>query len=113
MKVIKRRWKDKIVIELISLFPVDERFCEISLSEENLTVHHIIPKRKGGKDDLDNLMVLTRKIHDIVEKKSNPQIMEIYNHLLEKRKLQRKIRTIEFNIEKEDNKINKLRKQIK
>lgn len=113
MKVIKGKYKDKVIIELISLFPVDERFCEITLSKNNLGVHHIVPKRKGGNDDLDNLMVLTEKIHEIVEKKSNPLVMEIYNNLLVKRKLQREIRTIEFNIEKIENKINELREEYK
>ncbi len=113
MKVIKRRGRDKIVIELISLFPEDERFCEITLSKKNLSVHHIVPKRKGGNEDLDNLMVLTKKIHKIVEKKSNPLVMEIYNELIKKRKLQRQIRTFDFNIEKMNENISELREEYK
>ncbi len=115
MKVIKRKHRDKVIIELLSLIPVDEQFCEITLSEKDLSVHHIIPRRKGGNDDSDNLMVLNRKVHDMIDGKikADPIIMEIYSMLLEKRKHERAIRTLEFNIEKTNERIKSLRNELK
>jgi hypothetical protein len=37
--------------------------CTSCGATEALNVHHIIPRREGGTDDLDNLIVLCRKCH--------------------------------------------------
>lgn len=39
--------------------------CKINF--KNLHVHHIIPKRKGGADCLENLITLCEKCHRVIE----------------------------------------------
>ena len=39
--------------------------CEICGTNENLTIHHYLPKSEGGKDEAKNYMVLCRGCHTI------------------------------------------------
>lgn len=41
--------------------------CRHCSTRENLTVHHIVPKRHGGPTTVENLLTLCRSCHDIVE----------------------------------------------
>lgn len=41
--------------------------CTKCGSAKDLEAHHIIPRRKGGADDLDNLTTLCKKCHDIAD----------------------------------------------
>jgi len=43
--------------------------CKILLEDPEFTLHHIIPRIKGGEDELDNLIGLCDKCHDIAELK--------------------------------------------
>lgn len=40
--------------------------CE-SKRRRGLSVHHIVPRSEGGEDNLENLITLCNKCHDIVE----------------------------------------------
>lgn len=44
-------------------FERDEYRCATCGTTETLDVHHIVPQREGGTDNLDNLVVLCRKCH--------------------------------------------------
>jgi hypothetical protein len=46
-----------------------------------LTAHHILPREDGGKNDMDNLMTLCNKCHDIIEELKLRTKEEIYGHL--------------------------------
>ena len=37
--------------------------CLFCGTKDNLTLHHIIPRRIGGKDDTENLVLLCEKCH--------------------------------------------------
>lgn len=43
--------------------------CKKYLEDSEFTLHHIVPRDKGGKDELDNLIGLCDKCHDIAEDK--------------------------------------------
>jgi hypothetical protein len=43
--------------------------CKKWLEDLEFTLHHIVPRAKGGKDELDNLIGLCNKCHDIAEEK--------------------------------------------
>ena len=45
----------------------DRRTCTNCGKKSKLQVHHIVPIRKGGSDDLDNLITLCSKCHAQVE----------------------------------------------
>lgn len=51
----------------IECFKKDNYTCQICGSRENLHSHHIVPRRKGGKDELDNLQTLCSSCHRKVE----------------------------------------------
>lgn len=55
----------------------DNYICQICLKTlNNLEVHHVIPKRKGGLDILDNLVSFCRKCHCILEPKRGERNLE-------------------------------------
>lgn len=41
--------------------------CDKKFSARWLSVHHLIPRSEGGEDNLENLVTLCNKCHDIVE----------------------------------------------
>jgi len=56
--------------------------CDLPLaSNENTEVHHIIPKKMGGGDELSNLIVLHKECHKQVtftkSKKINARFVEL------------------------------------
>lgn len=42
--------------------------CILCGSEENLSIHHLLPFRHGGITELDNLILLCERCHNIIEK---------------------------------------------
>lgn len=75
--------------------------CHSILKQNELTVHHIVPKRVGGSDYLDNLRLLCRPCHDKedyeanlkygtaqsfgVKKVSDTAALQVYKELAESR----------------------------
>jgi len=59
------------------------RFCEITEEEhqdnhdKGLSIHHIIPRRAGGGDDIDNLMAVCATCHRTVESTQGKAIKKI------------------------------------
>ncbi len=50
---------------------------------KTLEIHHIIPKKNGGSDELSNLMTLCRKCHRCVERGLDPaEFVPIVNKIL-------------------------------
>ena len=52
--------------------------CRKELMNSEFTLHHIVPRAKGGKDELYNLIGLCNKCHDIVEEKELNKVEIIY-----------------------------------
>lgn len=52
-------------------------------SVRHLTVHHIIPRSEGGKENKTNLITLCTRCHDIVEVAHCRSLMDIDNTLEE------------------------------
>ena len=59
----KKSWK-QIRKEVIRS---DNYTCQACGTKKNLTVHHIIPRDKGGPDDTSNLITLCTRCHDEIE----------------------------------------------
>jgi hypothetical protein len=45
----------------------DGKRCALCQITRNLTIHHILPRQDGGGDEMDNLITLCSKCHDLVE----------------------------------------------
>jgi 5-methylcytosine-specific restriction endonuclease McrA len=45
----------------------DGNACVVCGTEHGLSVHHIVPARQGGSDELDNLVTLCRFHHGLAE----------------------------------------------
>ena len=41
--------------------------CYVCKSQKKLDIHHIIPRKEGGTNDLTNLVLLCRKCHGAIE----------------------------------------------
>jgi 5-methylcytosine-specific restriction endonuclease McrA len=54
--------------------------------KEAVDIHHILPKGRGGKDEIANLIALTRGEHDLAHeyKISEETLKEIHNNFLKK-----------------------------
>lgn len=90
MRVIKRKYKDKVVQSYLDLVPLCDHFCEICKTRKDLTAHHIRERRHGGTDDLDNLMVLCKTHHELVHNERNNFVTEIYINLNSVRRIKRR-----------------------
>lgn len=55
----------------------DHRKCRRCGAKKHLTVHHIIPREEGGGNNLENLITLCPKCHDLVEIEGYRTISEI------------------------------------
>jgi 5-methylcytosine-specific restriction endonuclease McrA len=47
----------------------DGNACTACGATEGLSVHHIVPARQGGSDELDNLVTLCRLHHGLAERR--------------------------------------------
>lgn len=72
-RLLNNRWK-KIRGDVLSLY--EYKCCECG-KNENLHVHHILPYRLGGRDDIDNLIVLCKFCHGKIEKHNYEMIIAI------------------------------------
>lgn len=54
------------------------KICYLTGKRDNLTYHHIIPQKEVPYHHPENLMVLTRKIHDIIDLKKESRTYYIY-----------------------------------
>lgn len=54
-----------------------QRCAKRSASGKGLSIHHIMPRDRGGPDDLYNLITLCHKCHDTVELAGYRTIAEI------------------------------------
>jgi len=59
----KERWKT-ISLKILAR---DGFKCRRCGSREHLTIHHIVPRKRGGKTEPRNLITLCKKCHDYVE----------------------------------------------
>jgi hypothetical protein len=63
----------------VAVFDRDHSRCQGCLKrKKSLSVHHIIPRKCGGADDLDNLITLCIECHNLVEDMSFRSREEIY-----------------------------------
>lgn len=73
------------------------RFCEITEEEhrdkhdKGLSVHHIIPRRAGGGDDVDNLMAVCTTCHRTIESTQGEAIKKIEQGYTDRNALEEKI----------------------
>lgn len=56
----------------------EKKECYLDNSKENLTIHHIYPKRKCTNNSNWNLIVLCRKCHNIIDCKKSMRTKEFY-----------------------------------
>lgn len=65
-KPVRRRLPEHV---RLCVFLRDGRHCQVvgCDAKRNLEVHHVLPVAEGGTDDTDNLTVLCRKHHDLIE----------------------------------------------
>ncbi len=96
MKPLNRKYKSKMLVTALDLIPLCDHFCAVCLSKSDLSGHHIRSVSSGGTDDLDNLMCLCRKHHNIVELESNNLIMCIYSKILRIRGLERDVERLRY-----------------
>jgi len=62
-----------------NLCPVCKRsLATLALEEEELEVHHVIPKAKGGSNKLNNLKLLHKTCHKSVTNSSDPALLAKY-----------------------------------
>ena len=54
----------------------DYNTCQNCFSTKSLEVHHIIPMRENGSDELDNLITLCVKCHRRIDAKLRPHISD-------------------------------------
>ncbi len=52
--------------------------CRFCLSTENLTIDHVIPKSKGGTDDIKNLQCLCKRCNTMKSSFTNGQLRSIW-----------------------------------
>jgi 5-methylcytosine-specific restriction endonuclease McrA len=67
----------KIYLEYFNYGEQDYIPSELSGSPAT-DIHHIIPKSQGGKDEIENLIGLTREEHDQAHGKRLPKLEEDY-----------------------------------
>jgi len=58
--------------------------CEYS-GQRAVDIHHLIPRSQGGKDIIDNLMALSRQVHNKAhnDKNFNEELKKIHKKNLE------------------------------
>ena len=57
--------------------------CGVQGNKWNTTAHHMIPRRDGGTDDLENLMCLCESCHNIAEDSGMWTRRQIRNYILD------------------------------
>ena len=62
--------------------------CRKKTTIDMLTIHHIIPRAKGGTNDIENIIGLCKKCHDIIEPQelSRDDILNYYKRRKRKEK---------------------------
>lgn len=68
--------------------------CKKELSTKEFSLHHIIPREKGGQNNIDNLIGLCGQCHDIAELKelSRDDIINYYTKIRIKKKEKAKVK---------------------
>lgn len=51
--------------------------CDKTLEAIKLSVHHVVPRSKGGSNELNNLITLCNPCHDLVEMNEYKSLAEI------------------------------------
>ncbi len=76
-------------IKNFDLIEADFIVCEFSFIRfgamiEATDIHHLTYKSQGGKDDINNLMAVSRKVHDAIhqEQHSKEDLMNIHLEFL-------------------------------
>jgi len=63
----------------VSILTKTQGICKVCsaplISEESLEVHHVIPKSKGGKDHISNLIILHKECHKQVTNSKNSELL--------------------------------------
>ena len=49
------------------VFELNDNECQKCFTKEDLEIHHIIPRRLDGTDSIDNLTLLCKSCHSLVE----------------------------------------------
>jgi endogenous inhibitor of DNA gyrase (YacG/DUF329 family) len=80
-----KEWKE---LRLIALLRDKQKCCECGIENVHLVVHHITPRTKGGKDELNNLKTLCNTCHikthlkDLQDSSENIKIQNFYKKVL-------------------------------
>jgi HNH endonuclease len=82
----------------------DNYVCQNCFKEEANEIHHIIPRRKGGLDTLNNLTTFCRKCHCIIEPKRGERIFEESSSIRVSHKLRSRLAKIRARITLKDDK---------
>lgn len=72
-----RHWKEKIRPIVLEMYGYQ---CVTCGTSEDLTIDHIIPKSKGGTDELENLRVMCRSHNAQKNARLGPVVQEWFNH---------------------------------
>jgi len=59
----------------IKVLERDSFMCQICHVKNNLEIHHVIPLRNRGTDDMSNLLTLCKSCHGIEESKIRPPVI--------------------------------------
>lgn len=79
-----RNSSDELNLNRISLYVKQNGFCSITneyLKIGDFNIHHIIPKNKGGKDNIENLILITKDIHKLIHSTKKDTIKKLLNKL--------------------------------
>jgi len=62
--------------------------CRKEIPEIELTIHHVVPRKIGGGNYIENLIGLCDRCHDIAELKelTRGEMLNYYNHIKNKKK---------------------------
>lgn len=71
-----RKWREQIRPLVLEMY---NHQCVVCGTTENPTVDHIIPKSKGGTDDLENLRVMCKKHNTSKGARLGPVVNEWFN----------------------------------
>ena len=71
----EKQWKKKSKSKILTLWKKQNGICQVCKlmlkEDENFNIHHIFPKRLGGKDTADNLSLLHKTCHRQLHYSSN------------------------------------------
>jgi hypothetical protein len=82
-----KEWKE---LRLLALLRDKQKCCECGTNDAKLIVHHKVPRRKGGKDEISNLITLCNTCHikthlkDLQEGSEEVKLRNYYKKMLKR-----------------------------